>query len=82
MKMSISIHPQLEAKLRARAEAQGLTIEAYLEGLVTADQRAEDELQSLALEGLESGDSIEVRRGYWEEKHRRLDRRLKNNSLR
>ncbi len=75
--MSISIHPEIEKQLRARAEAAGLSIETYLERLVRTDQEAGDEIEALAIEGLESGEPIEVRPGYWEEKHRRLDERLK-----
>jgi len=63
-------------RLRARAEAQGLTLEAYVERLIRADQQAEDELEALALEGLNSGEPIEVGPRYWEDKHRRLDERL------
>jgi hypothetical protein len=80
--MSITINPQLETTLRSRAEAEGLSIEAYLESLVSADQEAERELVALALEGLNSGDAIEIGPGYWEEKHRRLDERLKQTSVR
>jgi len=76
--MSITIHPEQEARLRARAEAAGLTPEAYVERLLRADQEADDELEALALEGLDSSDPIEPGPGYWEEKHRRLDERLKN----
>ena len=75
--MSIAIRPELETKIRVRAEAEGLSIEAYLEHLVHADQRAEDELEALALEGIDSGDPIEVGSSYWEAKHRQLDERLK-----
>ena len=75
--MSISIHPELETKLRARAQAEGLTVEAYLERLVHAEQCAEDELTSLALEGLDSGQPIEAGAGYWEAKHQKLDARLR-----
>jgi hypothetical protein len=75
--MTITVDPKLEARLRARAEAEGLTVAAYVERLVTADQAAEEELESLALAGLNSGDPIEVGPSYWEEKHRRLDERLK-----
>jgi hypothetical protein len=71
--MSISIHPALETKLRQRAEAEGLSIDAYVERLLLS----EEELECRALEGLQSGEPIEVGRGYWEEKHRRLDERLK-----
>ncbi len=75
--MSISIHPELESRLRARAESQGLTVEAYVDHLVRADQNVEDEIEELALEGINSGELIEVGPEYWEEKHRRLDARLK-----
>jgi hypothetical protein len=75
--MTITLNPALEARLRERAEAEGITIPAYLERLVRADQSAEEELESLALEGLRSGDPIPVGPGYWEEQHRHLDSRLK-----
>ena len=78
--MAITIDPNIEARLRERAEAEGLTVAAYLERLVNADQSAEEELESLALEGLNSGDPIEAGPGYWEEKHQRLNDRLKNAS--
>jgi hypothetical protein len=75
--MSISITPELENKLRARAQAQGITVEAYVERLVRAEQEGEDELETLALQGLNSGTPQEIGPGYWEEKHRRLEERLK-----
>lgn len=75
--MTISIRPELEGRVRARAEAEGLTVEAYVERLVRSDQRAEDELEALGLEGLNSGEPIAVGPGYWEAKHRQLDERLK-----
>jgi hypothetical protein len=74
--MSITIHPPLETELRAKAEAEGITVEAYLQRLLKSDQKAVDELQSLAIEGLHSGDPLETGPSYWEEKHRRLDERL------
>ena len=80
--MSISIPPELETRLRARAEAEGITVEDYIDRLLRADQRAEDELEALALEGLNSGEAVEVGTGYWEEKHRRLDERLKKTGTR
>ena len=78
--MSISIHPELESKLRALADTEGLTIEAYLERLVRAEQGAEEELTALALEGLDSGEPIQIGPGYWEAKHRMLDERLRGAS--
>jgi hypothetical protein len=80
--MTITIDPTLEARLQERADAEGLTITAYLERLVHADQAAEQELETLAHEGLNSGAPLEVGTGYWEEKHRLLDERLKKTGTR
>ncbi len=80
--MTLTIDPRTEARLRERAEAQGLSVTEYVALLVNADQSAEEELEALALEGLNSGVSIEVGQGYWEEKHRRLDERLKKTGAR
>jgi hypothetical protein len=74
--MNITIDPKVEARLRERAEAEGLSVAAYIERLVQSDQAAEDELESLAVEGLNSGEPVEVRPGYWEDKHRRLEERF------
>ncbi len=70
--MSITIHPELEVRLRARAEAEGLSVEAYVERIARDDERAEQELEALALEGLNSGDSIVADERYWEDKRPRL----------
>jgi len=78
--MSFVIHPDLETKIRARAEAEGLTVEVYLERLVAAEQRGIEELESLALEGLHSGSEMEAGPSYWQEKHRLLDERLKHDN--
>ena len=75
--MTITVDPGLEARLQERARAAGLSVAAYVERLLKSDQSAEEELESLALAGLNSGDPIEPGPGYWEEKHRRLDDRLK-----
>lgn len=80
--MAITIDPKLEALLRERAEAEGLSVPAYVERLVNADQSAKEELESLALEGLKSGEPITVGPGYWEEKHRRLEEGLKKTGTR
>jgi hypothetical protein len=80
--MSITIHPELEARLRARAEAEGLTVEAYIERVARDDEQAEEELQALALEGLHSGESIVADQQYCEEKRRRLIERHRNTGTR
>ena len=77
--MTITIDPKIEERLRERAAAEGLSVTAYIERLVNADQSAEEELEGLALEGLYSGEPIEVGPGYWEEKHRRSEEHLKPN---
>ena len=74
--MSLSIHPDLESKIRGRADAEGLTVETYLERLVGMDQEGAKELESLALEGLQSGDPINPDATFWEKRHRQLDERL------
>jgi hypothetical protein len=43
-------------------------------------QSAEDELTALALEGLDSGEPIEVGPEYWEARHQELDQRLRGTS--
>jgi len=80
--MSIVLSAELETRLRARAATEGLTIEAYVERIVRADQQAEDEIESLALEGLRSGELVEPSPGFWEERHRRLDEKLKKSATR
>jgi hypothetical protein len=52
--------------------------EDHLERLILVDQSAEEELESLALAGMNSGDPLPVGPDYWEEKHRRLEERLLN----
>ena len=42
--MAITIDPKLEARIREKAEAEGLTVDAYVERLVSADQAAEEAL--------------------------------------
>lgn len=74
--MSLAIDRDLEIKIRAQAEAEGLSVETYLERLVQADQEGAKELETLALEGLHSRAPIKPEPSYWQEKHRLLDERL------
>jgi hypothetical protein len=80
--MTITIDPKNEEWLRERAEAEGLAVTAYVERLVRADQSADEELEAVALDGLNSGEPIENGLGYWEEKHRRLDEHLNKTGAR
>lgn len=70
--MPISINPELEALLRARAEAAGVAVQTYLERIARDEEAAEAEIEALAIEGLSSGDSIDASPRYWEEKRQRL----------
>ncbi len=79
--MNISVDPNLEAKLRQKAAAQGLSVEAYVERLLRSEEQADEELERLALEGLNSGRPIEITSEYWAEQHRRLDERLKKTGI-
>ena len=76
--MSITIHPELESKLRALAAAEGISVQEYLERLIQAEEDADKKLLELAVEGLNSGNPIEAGLGYWEAKHRRLDEHLRS----
>jgi hypothetical protein len=80
--MSIPIPPELESKIRSRAEAEGLSIEAYLERLVRADQPGTEEPESLAHEGLNSGAPVQPGSSYWQDKHKQLDERLRSTGAR
>lgn len=80
--MSVPIHPKPEMKIRARAEADGLSVEEYVDRFVRADQEGSEELESLAIEGLESGEPMEMRASYRQEKHQRLADRLKKSYCR
>ena len=80
--MSITLQPELQAKLRERATEAGITVEAYIERLVRTDEAAMNELEELALEGLNSGEPIEADNDeYWQEKQRRLDQHVGKISL-
>lgn len=58
--MTIHIDPKFDARLREQAEAEGLSVAAYIEQLVVADQAAEEELERLALDGLNSGEQSKL----------------------
>lgn len=78
--MSLTIKPDLEAKIKELALGEGVSVEEYLERLVKMEEEAYRELEELALEGLNSGSAEDVGPSYWEEKHRRLDARLNDGS--
>ena len=78
--MAITIEAELEAKLRARADAAGVSIETYLAQIAQDDETADAELEALAIEGINSGESIVGDEQYWAQKRQRLlDRHVKSN---
>jgi hypothetical protein len=78
--MSITLHPPIETELRARAKAEGITVEAYLERLLCSEQEVLKDIESIAMEGINSGTPVEVGRAYSEKLPQRLDDRLKRSS--
>ena len=73
--MAITNRPELEAQLQARAVSAGITVEVYIERIALDDLDAETELESAAIEGLSSGDSVEANEQFWSERRRQvLDR--------
>ncbi len=61
--MTITIDLKFEART-AKAEAEGLTVSAYVERLVSADQEAEDELRRSLLKRLTPEITIARRTGH------------------
>ena len=63
--MSITIHPELEATLRARAEEQGITIDAYLERLIQEEDAEIAHTEAILQEAVDSGSHIELTEAEW-----------------
>ena len=70
--MTITVRPEAAVVLKERAEAEGISVEEYVERIALDEQKAWDELEALALEGINSGESIEGNDAYWESKIQRL----------
>ncbi len=60
------------------AEGGYSSVSAYIRELIRADQKrkAEERIDALLLEGLDSGSPLPVTPEYWEEKKRKLSERL------
>lgn len=73
--LNISLPESLKEYVETRVSAGGYsTPSEYLRELVRQDQKqqAQDKLEALLLEGLNSGDPIEITPEYWEQKRKRL----------
>ena len=73
--LNISLPQSLKDYVEDRVSVGGYsTPSEYLRELLRQDQkqRTEDKLETLLLEGLESGEAIEITPEYWENKRKRL----------
>ena len=78
--MNIALSAPLKAFVHQQVAAGGYSSASeYVRELIRADQkrRIEERIDRLLLEGLDSGEAIEVSAEYWEKKKRRLTERLK-----
>jgi len=64
------IRPKLDAKIRARAVIEGVSVETYVERIARDYEHAEQELEALALEGLNPSESLAAGEKHWEQKAR------------
>jgi antitoxin ParD1/3/4 len=73
--LNISLPQNLKDFVESQAEAGGFsTPSEYIRALIRDDQkrRAEEKLETLLLEGLNSGEPIEITPEYWERKRAHL----------
>ena len=68
--MSIIVHPELEARLRIRAEEEGVTVDAYLERLVQDESAEIAHTETLLQEAADSGDHIALTEQEWDRMER------------
>jgi antitoxin ParD1/3/4 len=76
--MNISLPAAMRKFVEKQVSEEGYsTASEYIRTLVREEQKrkAKEKLESLILEGLNSGESIEVTPEYWEEIRRRLQER-------
>ncbi|AGA25379.1 type II toxin-antitoxin system ParD family antitoxin [Singulisphaera acidiphila] len=77
--MNIALPESMKHFVQERVTAGGYSsVSEYVRELIRADQKrkVEERLDTLLLEGLESGQPIPVTQEYWDEKKRRLTERL------
>jgi antitoxin ParD1/3/4 len=77
--MNIALPESMKQFVQERVSAGGYSSASeYIRELIRADQkrRLEERIDTLILEGLDSGEPIPVTKEYWEAKKRRLTERL------
>ena len=66
----------------ATADESGITVETYIKRVALDGEAADVELEAIALEGLNSGESVVADESYSAEKRRRLIERHENTGSR
>lgn len=78
--LNISLSEELQAFIQEQAIARGFnSASEYVYDLILREQERvaqQGRIELLLLEGLESGDPIEVTEGWWQEKQTQLLKRL------
>ena len=77
--MNIALPESMKQFVQERVSGGGYSsVSEYIRELIRADQKrmAQERIDALLLEGLDSGQPIPVTQEYWEEKTRRLAERL------
>lgn len=64
--MPITVDPELAEKLRARAEAEGITVNAYVERLIREDDNEIAHTEALLEQAAQSGEYIELNEQEWD----------------
>lgn len=60
------ISPELESKLRARATAEGIPVDVYLERLLQDEDAEISHTEALLQEAVDSGEPVELTAEEWE----------------
>jgi antitoxin ParD1/3/4 len=77
--MNIALPESMKHFVQERVTAGGYSsVSEYVRDLIRADQKrkVEERIDTLLLEGMESGQPIPVTEEYWDEKKRKLTERL------
>jgi antitoxin ParD1/3/4 len=77
--MNIALPEAMKHYVQSRVNEDGYSSASeYIRDLIRADQRrkAEERIDALLLEGIDSGEPISVTKEYWEEKKRKLAERM------
>lgn len=76
--MNVSLPESLRKFAEERAAKGYSSVSEYFRELLRSDQKraAEERLEELLLEGLDSGEPIELSKEYWEKKRKELEARV------